>query len=157
MSASTTSSTWSLTRRPTTHEKGKKDPQFRTKLTIAVVLGRRAVQAHFLFRAVVADSFSGEDRSVKQGLRALGVGYVLALQPSHAWWPPARVIGSLQQAAQAARWQRAERAFPLGEGHPHVPRWLFARVVGTGSDHRAVRTPQAGARGDRGHRSAHLA
>jgi len=90
-------------------EKGKKDPQFRTKLKIAVELVRRAVQAHLPLRAVVADSFYGEDRGVKQGLRALGVGYVLALKPSHAWWHPTRAIGSFQEAAQAARWQSAER------------------------------------------------
>ena len=90
-------------------EKGKKDPQFRTKLKIAVELVRRAVQAHLPFRAVVADSFYGEDRGVKGGLRALGVGYVLALKPSHAWWHPIRAIGSFQEAAQAARWQSAER------------------------------------------------
>jgi SRSO17 transposase len=53
-------------------EKGKQDPQFRTKLKIAVELVRRAVQAHLPFRAVVADSFYGEDRGVKQGLRADG-------------------------------------------------------------------------------------
>ena len=89
--------------------KGKKDPQFRTKLKIAVELVRRAVQAQLPFRAVVADSFYGEDRGVKQGLRALGVGYVLALKPSHAWWHPIRAIGSFQEAAQAAHWQSAER------------------------------------------------
>ena len=47
--------------------KGKQDPQFRTKLKIAVELVRRAVQAQIPFRAVVADSFYGEDRGVKQG------------------------------------------------------------------------------------------
>src|SRR5215469_3018294 len=72
--------------------KGKKDPQFRTKLKIAVELVRRAVQAHLPFRAAVADSFYGEDRGVKQGLRELGVGYVLALKPSHEWWHPVRAI-----------------------------------------------------------------
>jgi hypothetical protein len=45
MRACTTLSTWSPTRRLTTREKGKKDPQFRTKLKIAVELVRRAVQA----------------------------------------------------------------------------------------------------------------
>jgi hypothetical protein len=74
-----------------------------------VELVRRAVQAHLPFRAVVADSFYGEDRGVKGGLRALGVGYVLALNPSHAWWHPEGAIGSFQEAAQAARWQSAER------------------------------------------------
>ncbi len=61
-------------------EKGEKDPQFRTKLKLAVDLVRRAVQAHLPFRAVVADSFYGEDRGVKGGLKELGVGYVQAMQ-----------------------------------------------------------------------------
>jgi SRSO17 transposase len=90
-------------------EQGKKDPQFRTKLKIAVELVRRAVQAKIPFRAVVADSFYGEDHGVKQGLRDLNVGYVLALKPSHAWWHPVRAIGSLQEAARAARWKSLER------------------------------------------------
>src|SRR3989454_10813595 len=90
--------------------KGKKDPQFRTKLKIAVELVRRAVQAKIPFRAVVADSFYGEDRGVKQGLRALSVGYVLALKPSHAWWHRDGALGSFQEAAQAAGWQSPERA-----------------------------------------------
>jgi hypothetical protein len=89
--------------------KGKKDPQFRTKLKLAVDLVRRAVQANIPFRAVIADSFYGEDRGVKGGLRELGVGYVLALKPSHAWWHPEGAIGSFQEAAQAAGWQSAER------------------------------------------------
>ena len=91
-------------------EKGKKDPQFRTKLKIAVELVRRAVQAKIPFRAVVADSFYGEDRGVKGGLRALSVGYVLALKPSHAWWHRDGALGSFQEAAQAAGWQSPERA-----------------------------------------------
>jgi SRSO17 transposase len=90
-------------------EKGKQDPQFRTKLKIAVELVRRAVQANIPFRAVVADSFYGEDRGVKQGLRALGLGYVLALKSSHAWWHPDQAIGSFQEAAQAAGWKSARR------------------------------------------------
>jgi hypothetical protein len=58
---------------------------------------------------VVADSFYGEDRGVKGGLRELGVGYVMALKPSHEWWHPVRAIGSFQEVARAARWQSAER------------------------------------------------
>jgi SRSO17 transposase len=89
--------------------KGKEDAQFRTKLKLAVELVRRAVQAHIPFRAVVADSFYGEDRGVKRGLRELGVGYVLALKPSHEWWHPIRAIGSFQEAARAGRWKSEER------------------------------------------------
>src|SRR5215472_1612376 len=88
---------------------GKQDPQFRTKLKIAVELVGRAVQAKLPFRAVVADAFYGEDRGFKQGLRDLQVGYVLALKPSHAWWHPQEEIGSFQEAAQEAGWHSAER------------------------------------------------
>src|SRR5215472_8687974 len=56
-------------------EKGKQDPQFRTKLKIGVELVRRAVHLLIPFRAVVADSFYGEDRGFRQGLRDLNVGY----------------------------------------------------------------------------------
>ena len=35
---------------------------------------------------MVADSFYGEDDGFKRNLEELGVGYVLALKPSHAWW-----------------------------------------------------------------------
>jgi len=86
---------------------GKKDPAFRTKLKLAVELVQRALQAGFTFRAVVADSFYGEDRGVRQGLRELSVGYVLALKPSHTWWHPIGSIGSLEEAAQAAGWKNA--------------------------------------------------
>jgi len=85
-------------------EKGKADPDFRTKLVMAVELVRRAVNAGIPFRAVVADCFYGEDHGVQQGLRDLGTGYVLALKPSHAWWHPIDTIGSLQEAAEAAEW-----------------------------------------------------
>jgi SRSO17 transposase len=89
--------------------KGKEDPQFRTKLKLAVELASRAVQAQWPFRAVVADSFYGEDRGVRRGLQDLGVGYVLALKPSHEWWHPVRAISSFQEAARAGRWKSAER------------------------------------------------
>src|SRR6266566_5363260 len=109
MSVCTTPSTSSRTRQPTTLRKASRIRSAGTKLKIAVELARRAVQAKIPFRAVVADSFYGEDRGVKGGLRALGVGYVLALKPSHAWWHPEGAIGAFQEAAQAAGWQSAER------------------------------------------------
>jgi SRSO17 transposase len=42
--------------------KGKNDPQFRTKLKIALQLVERALQEGIPFQAVVADSLDGEDR-----------------------------------------------------------------------------------------------
>ncbi len=89
--------------------KGKNDPQFRTKLKIALHLVERAVQEAIPFRAVVADSFYGEDRGVREGLRRLSVPYVLALKPSHAWWHPEEVAGTLQDVAHEAGWESTER------------------------------------------------
>ncbi len=105
-------------------EQGKQDPQFRTKRKIGVELVRRAVHMPIPFRAVVADSFYGEDRGFRQGLRALQVGYVLALKPSHAWWHPETEVGSFQEAALEAGWEGAE----------HPGRWLkISRTFRDGS------------------------
>jgi hypothetical protein len=60
------------------------------------------------FRAVVADSFYGEDREFKRALGESGVGYVLALKKSHCWWHMEGTIGALWQAAEAAGWKSAE-------------------------------------------------
>jgi hypothetical protein len=84
---------------------GKADPAFRTKLAIGAESVRRAMEAGIPFRAVVADSFYGEDHGFQRGMRELGVGYVLALKPSHAWWHLIGTIGSLQEAAEAAGWK----------------------------------------------------
>jgi DDE superfamily endonuclease len=89
--------------------KGKNDPGFRTKLKIAFQLVEQAVEEGWPFRAVVADNFYGEDRGLKQGLRQLGVPYVMALKPSHAWWHPEEVAGTLQDVAHEAGWQSAEQ------------------------------------------------
>jgi SRSO17 transposase len=89
--------------------KGEDDPAFRTKLRIALELVTRAVQGGIPFEAVVADNFYGEDRTFRQGLRELKLGYVLALKPSHSWWHKIGTIGSLQEVAQAAGWKSAEQ------------------------------------------------
>jgi SRSO17 transposase len=65
-------------------KKGKADRGFPTKLKIAVELVKRSVEMGIPFRAVVADPFYGEDEGFREGLRELGVGYVLALKPSHS-------------------------------------------------------------------------
>jgi hypothetical protein len=59
------------------------------------------------FRAVVADSFYGEDAGFRQRLHELRVGYVLALKPSHGWWHKEGTIGALREAAEAAGWRDA--------------------------------------------------
>ena len=88
--------------------KGKQDPAFRTKLKLAGALVQQAVEMNIPFRAVVADSFYGEDRGFKGTLKELGVGYVLALKPSHEWWHPEHESGSFEEAAHQAGWESAE-------------------------------------------------
>jgi hypothetical protein len=85
------------------YERGRQDPNFRTKLKIARELVKLSgVEEGIPFRAVVADSFYGEDEDFKSSLEELGVGYVLALKPSHAWWHKIGEIGSPWEAAVAA-------------------------------------------------------
>lgn len=86
---------------------GKTDPAFRTKLKIASELVEEAVEKGIPFRAVVADSFYGEDRGFKRSLEELGVGYVLSLKKSHSWWHAPGTIGALWEAALAAGWEGA--------------------------------------------------
>ena len=81
---------------------GKNDPKFRTKLKMAAQLVEQSVEEGIPFRAVVADSFYGEDWGFKEALEELGTGYVLALKPSHAWWHKIGEIGSPWATAVAA-------------------------------------------------------
>ncbi len=89
-------------------EGGKSDPRFRTKLKIARELVERSVAGGVPFRAVVADSFYGEEEDFKHALSELGVGYVLSLKESHSWWHKEGTIGALWEAALAAGWKDAE-------------------------------------------------
>jgi len=86
---------------------GKADPAFRTKLAIAGELVAAAVADGLPFRAVVADSFYGEDAGFRQRLRELQVAYVLALKPSHTWWHQIGTVGALWEAAELAGWRGA--------------------------------------------------
>jgi SRSO17 transposase len=127
--------------------KGKADPLFRTKLKIATELVQLAVEKGITFRAVVADSFYGEDEGFKEELSKLGVGYVLALKPSHAWWHKEGEISSPWEAALAAGWDDARhpgdwlkvvRCFRDG----HEEQWWALEVdvgpYGPGRSRRAV-------------------
>ena len=107
--------------------RGKSDPQFRTKLTLALDLVDAALEAKVPCRAVVADCFYGEDEELKRGLRERNLGYVLALKPSHSWWHQEDEVGALWQVAEAAGWQdatspgqwvRVERQFRDGHSEP---------------------------------------
>jgi len=86
---------------------GKNDPRFRTKLKMASGLAQKAAGRGIPFRAVVADSFYGEDRGFKRSLEGLGLAYVLALKKSHSWWHAPGTIGALWEAALLAGWEGA--------------------------------------------------
>jgi SRSO17 transposase len=89
-------------------EKGRSDAAFRTKLRIAGELVERSVAGGVPFRAVVADSFYGEDEDFRRALSEFRVGYVLALKESHSWWHKEGTIGALWEAAEAAGWKNAD-------------------------------------------------
>jgi SRSO17 transposase len=84
-------------------EGGNNDLQFRTKLKIAAQLVERSVERGLPFRAVVADSYYGEDEGFKRSLSELEVVYVLALKPSHAWWHRMGEIGSPEGSGTSSR------------------------------------------------------
>jgi SRSO17 transposase len=90
-------------------EKGENDPGFRTKLTIALELVNRAMHVGIPFRAIVADTFYGEDRRLRKAFSALGLGSVMALKPSHDWWHQEGTPGSLKEVAQAAGWKSTDQ------------------------------------------------
>ncbi len=107
-------------------ERKDKDPEFRTKPKIALTLVKQARAADILFRAVVADSFYGENDAFRDGLANDGIPFVLALYPSHSWWHKVGTVGSVQEIACAApwreenpgKWQWQERSFR--DGHKEI-------------------------------------
>ena len=131
-------------------DKGNKDAAFRTKPQIALELVEREVAAGMRFKAVVADSFYGENDTFVSGLaqREGGpIGFVLALPRSHCWWHRQGDVGSLLESAQQAGWQSGEqpgswervvRTFTDG----HTQQWWALEVkvgpYGQGKSFRAV-------------------
>jgi SRSO17 transposase len=115
-------------------EQGQNDPGFRTKPRIALALIEEAVAHGVPFRAVVADSFYGENDGLRQALIARDVGYVMALQPSHSWWHTEGSLGAVWEVAQAApwtaqapgEWQAVKRHFRDG----HAETWWVLEAVG---------------------------
>ncbi len=113
---------------------GRSDPAFQTKFHLATRLVQQAQQRGLPFRAIVADALYGQDRRFRASLEDAGVGYVVALKPSHSWWHPVDEVGSLWEAAEHAgwrdathpgKWQRVERHFRDG----HSETWWALEVV----------------------------
>ena len=108
-------------------EQGNADEAFRTKPELALELVKAATVQRVPFRAVVADNFYGEHLGFREGLLASGIGYVLALKPSHSWWHHVDDIGSVEEVARLARfteeapgrWVKVIRRFRDG----HAETW----------------------------------
>ena len=107
---------------------GKADPAFRTKPQIGLELVDQALAQQWPVRAVVADCLYGEHHGFTSGLVQRGVPSVVALKPSHGWWAPQDVVGTVWEVAaqggwvspeQPGAWLPVERGFRDG----HVTTW----------------------------------
>ena len=118
---------------------GKHDPAFRTKPQLAADLVAAARVAGVSFRAVVADSFYGDNPGFEEALLAAGVPFVLALRPSKGTWAPIEAAHTPEDAARLLRWSgprrpgdwtRVRRRFRDG----HTETWWAAdaRLAGSG-------------------------
>lgn len=117
--------------------KGKADPAFRTKPTIARNLIARAQTLGIPFRAVVADAFYGENADFEATLAAQPIPYVLGRKPAVGHWAPADQAHSFAEAAAAlpsSAWATVVRRFTDG----HRETWWAAelRFAGYGPDRR---------------------
>ena len=114
--------------------KGTSDPDFNTKPQIAQALVEQAQKAGIPFRAIVADSFYGDNVAFEETLHATGLPYVLAVKPSKGHWGPVEALHTPQEAAATLRWTSAaepgewtpvERRFRDG----HTETWWAADLV----------------------------
>ena len=88
--------------------RGTADPAFQTKPQLAKTLIAQAQAAGIPFRAVVADSFYGDNLDFEQTLHALGLPYVLAVKPSKGHWAPIEAIHTPEEATERLAWTSGE-------------------------------------------------
>ena len=125
--------------------RGDRDSAFRTKPQLAAALVAAARAAGVPFRAVVADSFYGDNLGFEEELLRAGVPFVLALKPSKGTWAPVDAAHTPEDAAHRLRWGGPTAP---GDWHPvrrrfrdgHEETWWAAdaRLGGYGPD-RALR------------------
>ncbi len=122
-------------------EKGKNDPEFRTKLQIGADLAVRARAAGFCFRAVVADSAYGDQDGFRGELAGAGLPFVVALRPRRGIWARAADAHTPVEAARALAWggpddpgdwQAVTRRFR--DGHTETWQAADAKLGGWGPD-----------------------
>ena len=121
--------------------RGDRDPAFRTKPQLAMDLVEAAREAGVPFRAVVADSFYGDNLGFEDALLRAGIPFVLALKPSKGTWAPVDAAHTPEDAAHRLRWGGPTAP---GDWHParrrfrdgHEETWWAAeaRLAGYGPD-----------------------
>lgn len=121
---------------------GQQDANFQTKPKLALELVAAARQADIPFRAIVADSFYGDNFTFQEGLEEAGLPYVLALRPSTGTWVPVEAAHNTpRETAEDLPWGGPEAP---GEWQPvvrhfrdgHEETWWAAelRLAGYGPD-----------------------
>ena len=118
---------------------------FRSKPQIALALIDAALEMGVEFRAVVADSFYGDNLTLEGELSAAEVPYLLAVKPSRGLWAPVKEAHTPAEAARRLRWAgqgkprgwtRVEREFRDGHGE----RWWAADLrLGSYGPDRSIR------------------
>jgi hypothetical protein len=113
--------------------KGKSDPGFRTKLTIAADLAARAAATGFAFRAVAADSAYGDQDGFRGELAEAGLPFVMALKPKRGTWAYGPDAHTPVDAARELAWGGPDNP---GDWHPvtrlfrdgHAETWQAAEA-----------------------------
>jgi hypothetical protein len=111
---------------------GKQDPAFRTKPQLALALLTQAHRAGIPFRAVVADSFYGDNGEFEDALVAHAVPYVLRHKPAVGRsWAPAEEAHSFAEAVEEVPWRawtKVVRRFTDG----HTETWWAVELTFAG-------------------------
>lgn len=82
------------------------------------------------FRAVVADSFYGEDRGLRRGIQQLKVASVMALKPSHNGRASSGGSGFPQRGGQRRRVGECSVPRQVASHHPNLSPWRSTALVG---------------------------
>ena len=121
---------------------GRQDRAFRTKTQIALSLVEQAQAAGIAFKAIVSDSFYGDNKALQAAFVKCRLPFVLAHRGTAGrGWAPAEAAHSFNDAAKALplrAWRAVERRFRDG----HIERWWAGELTlfgyGSGRPVRAV-------------------
>ena len=108
---------------------GRQDRAFRTKTQIALSLVEQAQAAGIPFKAIVSDSFYGDNQALQAAFIQHCLPFVLAHRGTFGrGWAPAEAAHSFNDAAKALplrAWRAVQRRFRDG----HTERWWAAELT----------------------------